>query len=62
MSTFMLPTVWMSTTVARGRCYDHRFLRFSAKKSAFFSKTNVMMNFSHKLTIFETKRQFFENF
>jgi hypothetical protein len=36
------------TGFARGRCYNHNFLRFLTifgKKSAFFSKTNVMLIF-----------------
>jgi hypothetical protein len=36
--------------MARGRCYDHNFLRFSTifgKKLAFFSKTNVMIKILH---------------
>jgi hypothetical protein len=36
----------------RGRCYDHNFLRFLpifSEKIAFFSKTNVMIKFLHKL-------------
>jgi hypothetical protein len=28
-----------------GRCYDHNFRQFWAKKMAFFSKTNVMVKF-----------------
>jgi hypothetical protein len=35
-----------------GRCNDHNFLRFSAKKWAFFSKTNVMIHFLHNLALF----------
>jgi hypothetical protein len=42
--------IWQPSTryafLSWGRCYDHNFLRFchfSAKKLAFFSKTNVMI-------------------
>jgi hypothetical protein len=41
-----------------GRCYDHNFLRFcqfSAKKLAFFSKTNVMIKILHNLALFWVK-------
>jgi hypothetical protein len=45
--------------VARGRCYDHNFRcdfwRFSAKKLAFFSKTNVMIKILHNLALFWVK-------
>jgi hypothetical protein len=43
LSVVPSPTTAGST---RGRCYDHRFLRFSTifgDKMAFFSKTNVMI-------------------
>jgi hypothetical protein len=36
-------------------CYDHNFLQFSAKKLAFFSKTNVMIKFLHNLALFWVK-------
>jgi hypothetical protein len=40
------------------------FRQFSAKKFAFFSKTNVMVNFLHNLVIFVSsqKRNFFAEF
>jgi hypothetical protein len=44
----------LSSVATRGRCYDHNFLRFlpiSAKKMAFFSKTNVMITILEKLTV-----------
>jgi hypothetical protein len=40
------------------RCYDHNFRRFypfSAKKLAFFSKTNVMITILQKLALFCVK-------
>jgi hypothetical protein len=56
-----------------GRSYDHNFLRFSAifgnfrqfsaKQLAFFSKTNVMINFFAKVnSSLSKKRQFFRQF
>jgi hypothetical protein len=46
-----------------GRCYDHNFLRFSAKKLAFFSKTNVMIKVLHNLALFRVKNaNFFAEF
>jgi hypothetical protein len=43
-----------------GRCYDHNFPRFSAKKLAFYSKTNVIVNFRNNLALFlSQKRHFF---
>jgi hypothetical protein len=38
-----------------GRCYDHNFLRYLpifGEKIAFFSKTNVMIQFLHNLALF----------
>jgi hypothetical protein len=43
-----------SNRVTRGRCYDYNFLRFLlifGKKLAFFSKTNVVINFFQKLAV-----------
>jgi hypothetical protein len=49
-----------------GRCYDHNFLRFcqfSAKIMAFFSKTNVMINFLNNLALFwANNADFFADF
>jgi hypothetical protein len=46
-----------------GRCYDHNFLRFSAKKLAFFSKTNAMIKILHNLALFWVKNaNFFAEF
>jgi hypothetical protein len=45
----------LATRGTRGRCYDHNFGQFSAKKMAFFSKTNVMIKFLHKLALFWVK-------
>jgi hypothetical protein len=38
------------------------FRQFSAKKLAFFSKTNVMIKILHNLAVFSRKRQFFAEF
>jgi hypothetical protein len=39
------------------------FRQFSAKKLAFFSKTNVVIKFLHNLALFRVKkRKFFRNF
>jgi hypothetical protein len=47
----------------RGRWYDHNFLPFSAKKWAFFSKTNVMIKVLHNLALFWVKNaNFFAEF
>jgi hypothetical protein len=35
-----------------GQCYVQNFLRFSAKKLAFFSKTNVRIQILHNLALF----------
>jgi hypothetical protein len=35
------------------------FLQFSAKKLAFFSKTNVMIKFLHVLALFRVKNAYF---
>jgi hypothetical protein len=53
-----------SFRLGRGRCYDHNFLRFlplfGAKKFAFFSKTNGMIEFFCKnLLQFEQKTPIF---
>jgi hypothetical protein len=46
-----------------GRCYDHNFLRIwtiFGEKLAFFSKTNVLINFFQKFSlVLSQKRQFF---
>jgi hypothetical protein len=59
---FLLPLMpWEHLTrpTTRGRCYDHNFLRFFpifCEKLAFFSKTNVMINFfSYNLTLLWVK-------
>jgi hypothetical protein len=42
---------WAAISVTRVRCYDHNFLRFLpifGEKMAFFSKTDVMINFFAK--------------
>jgi hypothetical protein len=44
-----------ATNIFWGRCYDRNFLRFltfSGKKLAFFSETNVMINFLNNLALF----------
>jgi hypothetical protein len=44
--------------VSRGRCYDHNFLRFLTyflQKMAFFSRTNVLINFFQTLALFRVK-------
>jgi hypothetical protein len=38
------------------------FCQFSAKKIAFFQKTNVMIKILHKFAVLSQKRQFFRNF
>jgi hypothetical protein len=38
------------------------FWQFSAKKLAFFSKTNVMINFFHNLALFWVKKPIFCRF
>jgi hypothetical protein len=48
---------------SRDRCYDHNFLRFSAKKLAFFLNTNVMINFFKILLCVQSKNaDFFAKF
>jgi hypothetical protein len=51
---------------ARGRCYDHNFLRFFpifGEKLAFFFNTNVMINFFQNLALFRVKNaNFFAKF
>jgi hypothetical protein len=45
----------LSTGSIRGRCYDHNFLQILTifgKKLAFFSQTNVMIQFLHNLALF----------
>jgi hypothetical protein len=47
----------------RGRCYDQNFRRFSAKKLAFLSKTNVVIKSLHNLALFRVKdANFLTNF
>jgi hypothetical protein len=46
--------------MARGRCYDHNFRRFLpifGKKLAFFSKTNVMIDFFQNSALLQTLDQ-----
>jgi hypothetical protein len=51
------------TLTSRGQCYDHNFLRFSAKILSFFSKTNVMIKILHNLALFRVKNaNFFAEF
>jgi hypothetical protein len=54
------------SNLARGRCYDHNFLRFSTifvEKIGVFSKTNVMINIWHNLALFLVKNaNFFAEF
>jgi hypothetical protein len=56
-------TQWAKIRPIWGRCYDRnflRFLQFSAKKLAFFSKTNVMIIFFEKSSfILSQKLQYF---
>jgi hypothetical protein len=51
---------WKRT--ARGRCFDHNFLRFLTifnKNMAFFSKTNVTIKFLNNLALFWDKNAIF---
>jgi hypothetical protein len=53
---------WFFHTLFWGRCYDHKFLRFSpifGEKMAFFLNTNVMIIFSKFRFVLSQKRQFF---
>jgi hypothetical protein len=63
---FFQPAFQLSIFDTRGRCYDHNFLRFltiSAKKLAFFSKTNVLIKILHILALFWVKHaKFFAEF
>jgi hypothetical protein len=48
----------IATSVTRGRCYDHNFLRFLTifgEKMAFLSQTNVMIKILHNLALFQVK-------
>jgi hypothetical protein len=51
---------------AWARCYDHNFLRFFkflVKRLAFFSNTNIMINFFFKFSfVLSQKRHFLQNF
>jgi hypothetical protein len=53
----MLETHFFVTgRAARGRCYDHNFLQFLAKKiGVFFSKTNVRIKFLQKVAAVSAK-------
>jgi hypothetical protein len=46
----------LSSTLTRGRCYDHNFLRlstiFGEKIGVFLKKTNVMINILQNLALF----------
>jgi hypothetical protein len=48
----LLPPLSPFPPTTRGRCYDHNFLRFSAKKLSFFSKINAMIKILDNLALF----------